>query len=360
MSASVARHVSDAGQWPAGEATALVFEGPKRIRIDRRPFPPTASECVLVEVAYVGLCGTDRELYEGTHPYIIAGLSSYPLVPGHEWVGTVIGVGHGVLDLQVGDLVVGDPFVTCGRCEMCRRQRRNVCVRRSEMGVRGDVDGAASTVVRVPERVCTKVAGDIPVRHAVLVEPSVTVLEGLDRVRCQPGDSVLVVGMGTLGLIAIMAAVARGGAVDASGRRSLRTELASQAGAKAVFMNRRPAEASYDVVVDTSGSAEGAELAFASAAPGGRVALLGTPATAATIDVTSAVSRDLELHAVLGGVAQYQTAVKLVGSRQINADLVLGPNYGLGQADAAFSELSAGGTTPPKITLACRVRSGAS
>lgn len=322
---------------------AAAIVGPRQIEIRPVAIPDQTDGSVLVAPYFVGLCGTDRELYIGDHSYIANGLARLPFVPGHEWVGRVVACGSAVVDLRVGDTVVGDPFVACGACSMCRRSRRNLCERRSEIGVRGLFPGALAEYLRVPERNCTPVPRTLDKAAAILAEPAVTVLRGIERTNCGVGDSVLVVGAGTLGLIAVMVLTRLGANVAVA-------DVAPPAVAAAVGLGARESVASdlFDVVIDTSGAAAGATIALRSVAPGGRIALLGMPSEPIEADVTRLVANDVEIHAVLGGVEQYALSMSLLESGVIQPDALLGARYAFADAARAFDDLDRSSAHPPK------------
>jgi 2-desacetyl-2-hydroxyethyl bacteriochlorophyllide A dehydrogenase len=340
------------GDWPTGTTGAVVFTGPGAVERRAVRIPPPLPGHVLVRTAYVGLCGTDRELHLGTHPYLAAGLSRYPLVPGHEWSGTVVATGEDVLDLRPGDRVVGDPFVACGRCRPCRRQRRNLCERRAEIGVRGDYPGAAAGLFRVPERVCTRVPGTLPLDHAVLAEPAVTVLAGLRRTRAGHGDRAVVIGTGTLGLLAVTLARAAGAEVEAVGIDAAGRELARELGAATAYEPGAAPGDAYDVVVEAAGAPDGLATAVRLAAPGGRVALLGMPPTATPADTSELVAKDLELHGVLGGVEHYATTLALLADGTVDARRFLARTFPADQAAEAYRCLAHDVLPRPKLLLA--------
>jgi 2-desacetyl-2-hydroxyethyl bacteriochlorophyllide A dehydrogenase len=330
---------------------AVVVAERDEVRLEERPVPGPRPGHVLVETAYVGLCGTDAGLLTGASPFIQLGYQRYPFVPGHEWSGTVVAVGEGVDSLAPGVRVVGDPFITCGACRMCRRGRRNVCERRSEMGVRGTYAGAAARYALVPARVCTVLPDDLGLREAPLVEPGVTVVRGLSRVRCAFGDRVAVIGTGTLGLIAIQVARALGAEVDAIGVEPAGLELAAGLGARRAVTPEGVSDETYSVVVEASGAASAAALALRAVEPAGRVAQLGIADAPSEMTMALAVLKDIEWHAVLGGVEHYERTAGLLASGAVRGDALIERVVPAERAAEAFDALLAGGRARPKLML---------
>jgi 2-desacetyl-2-hydroxyethyl bacteriochlorophyllide A dehydrogenase len=340
-----------AGDWPSGTMPAVVISKRDEVRPEERPVPSPLASHVLVETAYVGLCGTDAGLLTGASPFIQLGYQRYPFVPGHEWSGTVVAVGDDVEELVPGQAVVGDPFITCGACRMCRRGRRNVCERRSEMGVRGPYAGAASRYARVPARVCTPLPDGLGLREAPLVEPGVTVVRGLTRTRCAFGDRVAVIGTGTLGLIAVQVARALGAEVDAVGVEPAGLELATELGARRAVTPEETDEDAYSVVVEASGARSSAPLALRLVEPAGRVALLGIANAPSEMMMPLAVLKDIECHGVLGGVEHYVRTAGLLASGAVRAEALIDRVVPAARAAEAFESLLRTGRRKPKLML---------
>jgi 2-desacetyl-2-hydroxyethyl bacteriochlorophyllide A dehydrogenase len=341
-----------AGAWPSGGMPAVVISDRDEVRVEERPVPAARAGHVLVETAYVGLCGTDAALLTGASPFIQLGHQRYPFVPGHEWSGTVVAVGDGVDDLTPGARVVGDPFITCGACRMCRRGRRNVCERRSEMGVRGAYAGAASRYALVPARVCTRLPDGLGLREAPLVEPGVTVVRGLTRTRCAFGDRVAVIGTGTLGLIAVQVARALGAEVDAVGVEPGGLDMATELGARRAVRPEDADEDTYSVVVEASGAPPSAALALRLIEPAGRVAQLGIADSPSEMMMPQAVLKDIEWHGVLGGVEHYGRTAGLLASGAVRGDALIDRVVPAERAAEAFEALLGGGRPRPKLMLA--------
>ena len=129
---------------------ALRIHGPLDMRMEHVPVPSIDTDQVLVRVEAAGICCTDIELFEGRMPYIRQGLTKLPLTPGHEWSGTVERVGEAVRSVKVGDKVVGDISLGCGRCHSCLRGAYHLCERRTEIGVIHE-DGAYEVRLLTPD-----------------------------------------------------------------------------------------------------------------------------------------------------------------------------------------------------------------
>jgi len=265
---------------------AAVARGRDALAIERVTLPEPGAGEVRVRVRACGICGTDLHLFH-------AGLLPQGLTPGHEIAGVVDRCGPGVDAFAVGDTVVIEPLRSCGECAACRAGRDSICPQLKILGVH-ESGGMAEYVV-APARRLFRVPADLSPGLAALAEPLAVVLHGLRRGSFAPGQRVLVLGAGTVGLLAVLAARARGaGEVLLTARHAHQAELGralgatrllgeaeATAGALAKVARKTPA----DLVVETvGGTADTLRTAGAALAPGGTVAVLGVFLGAATID----------------------------------------------------------------------------
>lgn len=342
----------DAGQWPTGTMRALQFAGPRRLEIADVDIPQPAPGEVLVKVAYVGICGTDVHLLSGSSDYVTGGLTQYPIRFGHEWAGEVLAVATNVDPALVGATVVGEPFLSCGQCRTCRSGRYNLCPYRFEMGVRGDVPGAAAEYFRVPATNVAVVPDGLRPEHALMAEPSVTVLHSFEAGRVQPGERVAVLGSGAIGLLAVQVGVSMGCVVDVIGIDEAGLKAASGLGAAATTRPDDAPSDAYDVVLDATGAAAIAPLLTRVAAVGGRIMEIGIPGRPADgVDLAAFVSKGLTLTGILGGVHLLARALQLIASGAIRPDLLIEGVVPVSQAAEAFARCNAPGRDRPKLVI---------
>jgi 2-desacetyl-2-hydroxyethyl bacteriochlorophyllide A dehydrogenase len=284
----------------AGSPRAVCIPEPGRVEVvsveagDPRPGEAR------VRVAWAGICGSDRDVLEGTRP---APFVRYPVIPGHEWSGTVDAVGVGVDAALVGCPVVGEGFRSCRTCRACRRGDTTLCeAAYEETGF--TQPGAWSDYLTVPEHLLHVLPEGADLRAAALLEPAACVAGACQSARVQPGDRVAVVGAGTLGLLAVQLLRAAGAAevvvVDPKGERE---ELALRCGAASLVHPDTDVGLlePFDVVVEAAGAPGTARRATQLVRRGGRVVLTGIPVDPAdSIDVQHLVTRRVELHTVFG------------------------------------------------------------
>ena len=333
-----------------GRVRALHISGPDRFGIVERPLPRARPGYSLAAPAYVGLCGTDLDLIDGSMPYFREGVANYPLQPGHEWSGRLLdsnAVG------EPGTRIILDAIVDCGRrgCELCAAGLVVRCQERYEFGVRKGLDGALATRVVAPDRYMLPVPDGVALRDAALVEPMVTTLEGIRRTAPQPGEEVLIVGSATLGLAGAMILSARGIRTHVLLRSDVRVPTVEATGAIPWLAGTRAAVERFDVVLEAAGTPSAVQAALEHVAPGGRVALLGVPTEPVTIDVGALATHDITIRGVLNGPGQYPASLQAIASGEIKPELLIDRVYPFDDVEAAIARSREPGRERPKVLV---------
>ncbi|MEW2116439.1 alcohol dehydrogenase catalytic domain-containing protein [Streptomyces sp. NPDC005474] len=279
-------------------SSAVVIEAPGEHRmVPHEPRQPEPGEA-LVRVHAVGICGSDREVYQGNRP---EGYVRYPLTPGHEWSGTVTAVGAGVPSGIVGRKVVGEGFRNCQVCDRCHVGETTLCTAGyEETGF--TEPGAMAATLTLPARLLHVLADDADLTAAALLEPAACIAAAALKANTLPGERVAVVGTGTLGMFAIQFLKASSPSeLLVVGTRPDRAELSKQFGASDFRIKGEELPGGFDVVIETAGSATAARTAAALLRRGGRLVLTGIPGPGAVgLDPTDLVVRQLEVHTVFG------------------------------------------------------------
>ena len=233
----------------------------------------------LVKVHACGVCGTDIHIYEGVMPW-----ARLPLIPGHELSGVVVEVGEAVSSLEPGDKVAVDPNITCGVCRYCRRGRRNLCPNLEAIGV--TTSGGFAEYVVAPASQLYKVPKGLSLEEEAFAEPVSCCVHGFTRLSIQPGDDVLIIGAGPIGLIHLQLAKRCGaGKVVVAEVNEKRLKLASELGADLtvnpseerlservrLFLSGKGVEAA----IDAAGGSAPLDLALSCLEPGGRLLVFG-------------------------------------------------------------------------------------
>ncbi len=328
---------------------ALVVDGTGGVVLaDRRPLEPGPGE-VVVQPAFCGLCGTDVELRDGL---VDPAFVRYPLTLGHEWSGVVEAVGPGVSGLAEGDRVVAECIIPCGACGPCRAGATNVCTTYAELGF--TQEGGASDQVAVPARLVHVLSPRVSLLDAALVEPSAVVLRGLQKATPAPGERVLVIGDGTIGLLAVhLAALWSPAEIVVLGRRAEQAELAAQVGATAFTTDDAVAEG-FDFVIEAAGAPAAVMRAVGAARRGGRVLLLGLPPAGRTLDLPAdlLVNNDLTVTASFGYTSgAWSWVVRLLDAGRIRPAQIVTHRVALADHEAAFAALAQADGARGKVML---------
>lgn len=211
-------------------ALVNVEPAPHRVEMQEKPTPDPGPGDVLLRVRGVGVCGSDLHQWHNTHGWKV----NYPVTLGHEFGGEIAAVGSGVKGFKEGDRVVSETAASvCGVCVYCRSGHYNVCPRRLGFGY--GLDGAMADYVRVPARCLHRVPDSVPFEDAALTEPGCVAANAvLELSHVQPGDLVVIIGPGPIGLMALqMAKLGSPGALWMVGTRrdAGRLEIARALGA---------------------------------------------------------------------------------------------------------------------------------
>jgi L-iditol 2-dehydrogenase len=328
---------------------ALVVRTPGSIAVEQRPLLEPGPGEVVIRPAYCGLCGTDVELLRGD---VDPDYVRYPLTLGHEWSGTIETLGSQVDGLAPGERCVTECIVPCGRCAPCRAGRTNVCETYDELGFTRE--GGASDQVLVPARLVHVLEPSVSLVDAALVEPSSVVFRALEKASPEPDSRVLVVGDGTIALLA--AALVRlwsPSGVDMVGLRPEQSALAAAVGADSFTTGDSPA-AAYDVTIEAAGVPEAVRMAVTAARRGGVVVLLGLPPTGSTVDLPAdlLVNNDLTLSASFGYTSgAWKRTVDLLNQGRIEPGKIVTHRFALDDYERAFEALQATDGVRGKILL---------
>lgn len=271
------------GRKAAGEMRAGVYRGKGRVEVETVPVPEIGEGELLFRVAACGICGTDiKKIHHG--------FVSPPQILGHELGGTVVKIGRGVTKFKPGDRVVSFHHVPCGACFYCQRKLFSQCAGYKKTGLTAGFDpnggGFAEYVRAMPwvvERGMLALPPDVTFEDATFVEPVNTCLKAVRKARVAPGEIVLVIGQGPIGMLLMLLARLEGAEVYSSDPMPGRRSASVRFGAKEAFdpsrenlveaMRRRTSGRGADAVLLAVPNPSLVTEALAIARPGGRVLL---------------------------------------------------------------------------------------
>lgn len=275
---------------------SLVCLEPGSLAIEQRPTPVRDAEEVLVRIRRVGVCGTDMHIYAGRQPYL-----SYPRVIGHEFAGEVVEAPTGSA-LQPGDAVAVMPYLSCGECVACRKGKTNCCMRLEVLGVHRD--GALADFASVPAEFVVPVKG-LSLDEAAMIEFLSIGAHAVRRADVKPGQHVLVVGAGPIGLAACLFSKLRGAHVTAVDGRADRLAFAqASVGIDEIvaLSDETPARLEaltgsdfFDTVFDATGNPKAMEAGFRYVAHGGTYTLISVVSADITFSDPEFHKREISL-----------------------------------------------------------------
>jgi len=265
---------------------AIVFRDKNEVVLDEVPDPQCQPDEVVLRVATCGICGTDLHVSKGEY------IEKFPIIPGHEFSGTVVEVGKNISYLKIGDRVTADPNIFCGYCDYCRNEQANHCSNWHGMGV--NRDGAFAEYVSVPARNCYFVPENLTDKQAAFIEPLACVAYALRRLRVWPADKVLIFGAGPMGLLLLQAmqksissqvVMVEKNADRLNLAKQMGASVAVPAGADQFQALKELAPNGFNIVIDATGVPAVIESAFDYLAPRGQYLQFGVTDTKAQVKI---------------------------------------------------------------------------
>jgi 2-desacetyl-2-hydroxyethyl bacteriochlorophyllide A dehydrogenase len=318
-----------------------VFHGPSDIRVEELSDPVPGPDEAVVRVRAAGICGGD--LHE-----VRAGRQLYPIpyprpAQGHELAGDVTATGTAVTGVAVGDRVAVMPMVSCGRCAACESGRFALCPELEHIGVARP--GGFAELCVVPARNLYRLPAGVGYEEGALLDCTAVAVHAVHRVPIPAGASVAVLGTGAIGLAVAQLARVRGAArVTVVGTRPAPLELARRLGADTtVDLSAGDAVSPVaDVVYETAGGADLLERSVAAAGPAAAIGLVGESFERQTLDVASAMARELSLafvwsYGIWEGRPEYEEAIELADTGQVTLAPAVSHRYPLESIGEAFA-----------------------
>ncbi len=280
---------------------AFVITGPRQAGVASVASPAAGPGQVVVDVERVGVCGTDVEFFTGEMAYLHQGHAAYPMRLGHEWCGTVSAVGAGADPAWLGRRVTGDTMLGCGRCRRCRGGRHWSArtVPRSASAAAGPARWPSSWRCRSPR--CASCRTSVDAEAGALVEPGGNALRAVQAAALAPGDRLLVLGPGTIGLLAAQFALAQAAEVHVLGQTPESVGFAAALGVAGAWTAGTLPSLPFDAVIDCSNAADLPALALELVEPGKRFVYVGLAGRPSLIDTRAMVLKDVTAVGILGG-----------------------------------------------------------
>lgn len=320
----------------------LLIESPRSLIVKEVETPSPAEGETLLKMIAGGVCGSDLGIYRGTMAY-----GAYPRIPGHEFAAEIVKMNGDPMNFSEGQIVTANPYFNCGYCYSCQRGFVNCCTDNQTMGVQRD--GAFSQYFIMPTKRLIDGKG-IPAETLTLIEPFCISYHGIKGAEVKPGEKVLIIGAGTIGILALFAAKARGAKVYVCDVAQEKLNKAMELGADGTILNDSPenlqkkikeitSDNGFDVTVEAVGLPSTFQNAVDAAASRARIVLVGI--SKRSLDFKFNVIQQKEL-SIMGSrnafTEDFEELIELVKSQDIGLERIITNRYHFLDAPKAFRE----------------------
>lgn len=333
----------------------IVIPEPGVVVIEDAPMPEIKPGEALLKVLYGGICGSDLGTYRGTFAYV-----EYPRIPGHELAVEILEAPANAYGVAKGGLATVNPYFNCGHCYPCRSGRVNCCTGNQTMGAQRN--GGFCRYIAMPvERVYP---GDsLDARQLALVEPFCISYHGIKRANIQPGEKVLIVGAGTIGVLAMLAAKHFGAEAYVADIAPEKLKHAEKLGAAKTFVNSSPEALNawamettngdgFPVTVEAVGLASTFQNCIDAVAFSGRTVLIGVSKQRLDFEFTLIQKKELAVFGSRNAVKDdFSDIIGIMQNTGFDPDAVVTDVYSFEQAPQAFSDFSSMAGQKLKVLL---------
>ncbi|MDX8052595.1 zinc-dependent alcohol dehydrogenase family protein [Lentzea sp. BCCO 10_0798] len=318
---------------------AAVITGVGSVEVTTVDDPRCGPRDVVVDVAACGLCGTDLHILQGEFA------PTLPVVPGHEFAGTIVEIGSQVNELKVGDRVAVDPSLYCHECRMCRSGKNNLCERWAAIGV--TTAGGAAEFAVAPVANCVKLPDHVRTEDAALIEPLSCAVRGYDVLRSQMASRVLIYGSGTMGLMMLQLGKLTGASsIEVVDLNEERLKTAVQLGVTGVASSAdeldRPQ--GWDVVIDATGNEKAIQDGLGRVAKGGTFLQFGVSDYSArvTIEPYRIYNQEITITGSMAVLHSFERAADLFATGVLDPEIFISDRVPLDDYAKALDQFKAG------------------
>lgn len=334
----------------------IIINKPGEVEVIEQAMPVRKQGEALLKILYGGICGSDLGTYRGTFAY-----ASYPRIPGHEFSAEIIEIGDNDRNLKPGMIVTCNPYFNCGHCYSCQRGLVNCCTSNETMGAQRD--GAFSEYITMPiERIYD--GKGLSAKTLALIEPFCISYHGISRANIQPNDKVLVIGAGTIGVLAAVAAKAKGAKVYISDVAENKMNYAIETfGLDGGILNDSPENFIkrveeitngnyFDVTIEAVGLPSTFQACIDAAAFGARMVQIGVGKRTHEFDFTLLQKKELNVYGSRNALKKdFLELIDLVKSGKVDLEKIVTNTYNLDEADKAFQDFSKNAASMLKVVI---------
>lgn len=335
---------------------SIVINNPGDVKIREVAMPVPKEGEALLKILYGGICGSDLGTYRGTFAYV-----SYPRTPGHEFSAEIVEIGPNDKGLKPGMIVTCNPYFNCNECYSCQRGLVNCCTTNQTMGVQRE--GAFSEYITMPvERIYD--GKGLPAKTLTLIEPFCISYHGVSRADIRSGDKVLVIGAGTIGVLAAVAAKAKGAEVYIADVAEKKLEYAvNEFGLAGSILNDGPESFEkkigevtggngFDVAIEAVGLPSTFQNCIDAAAFGGKVVLIGVGKKNLDFNFTLIQKKELNIFGSRNALKKdFLELIDLVGSGKVDLEKIVTNTYKMEDAAKAFADFDQNAGSMLKVVL---------
>ena len=329
---------------------AAVLHSPKNIQLQEVEMPALNTGQIRIKLQSVGICGSDVHLYLGHR------VLSEPTILGHEGIGWVEEVGEAVEGFEVGQRVLVEPNVACGKCRYCLSGRGNICVNKKVIGV--NAPGCFAEYLSLEASHCWKIPSEISDEDAVCVEPLAVAVHALACSRIKAGQKIAVFGLGAIGLLLTQLAISKGFEVFVKDLNKEKEQFAEQIGACILPSNEQLAqfmlENEIEAIFDCVGVAQATNLILETAPRGSEIVLVGLanePCSFVPLRIAREEIRILP-SIIYHHPADFQETINLIKSGQVKPSKIISHRFTLDNFLEAITLASSGNATKVIIDIA--------
>jgi L-iditol 2-dehydrogenase len=319
---------------------SAILAKPKQFLLQKGKIPPLSKGDVLVKVICCGICGSDVHTFMGHNPFV-----ELPAILGHELIGEVVEVGSQVSSVKVGNRVTYEPTNECGTCLYCIAGNYHLCINRTP------TKGAFRDYVILGERQVHVVPTRIDVKTAALIEPLASALHALKVATLEKGQSILIIGAGTIGILLSLTAKLYGAEyVAITNRSSPKLETAKKLGVDETILTKtgssnddvikRVGKNRIDIIFDTVVNTSTIDCGLSVVKKGGTLVVVGTPEKAIQADFGKILINELRVNGSLKYRNNFPEAIDILHQNRLDLSPLISHIFPLTEIQNAFEEIS--------------------
>jgi len=336
---------------------ALVYEGPKNIKIKQVNDPILHKGEVIIKVKATGICGSDVHGYLG-----ITGRRTPPMIMGHEFSGDISEIGEGVIKFSVGDRVTVQPLIFCGDCEYCKQGLTNLCINKKYYGSM-DTNGSMAEFISVPQKLIYKLPDLLNYLEGAMIEPLAIAYCAVNKVPNIEGKNVFVVGAGTIGLLVLQVVKSKNPTkIFTSDTDENRLGLAKKMGADFTInpikdnlkdiINRETKNEGIDIAFEVVGISATVQQAMSVLKIKGTCVWVGNSEKMINLNMQEIVTKELNIIGTYGCThIEFGNSIKFLVEKDLDLNSMISKVVPLNEGPEMFKKLAEGKSNLIKVIL---------